>query len=218
MWADHHRPGDPGFGRPPADFLPASSVGQVLQILACRQDWNAGEDSRWYSAPGALYFVEGGWHLDTCYGTVDVSREIILTAAADHCLGAAYRRACPGVDPDELATWRAESRATFQGRTVAAVLADVEETRAALRAAPMLVLTTLRDMRRETPWPELPEAGAREGVGYASGPLRGPDGKEKWTCSGTPKQVRGWLIWAQLQGLRNPYGDPERGFAGAYAP
>lgn len=31
---DHHNPGDPGFGRLPESFLPASSLGQVYQILA----------------------------------------------------------------------------------------------------------------------------------------------------------------------------------------
>src|SRR5690554_2562117 len=30
---DHHRPGDPGYGRPPSDFLPASSIGQVIAEL-----------------------------------------------------------------------------------------------------------------------------------------------------------------------------------------
>src|SRR5690606_21065182 len=31
---DHHRPGDPGFGRPPSEFLAASSIGQVIAELA----------------------------------------------------------------------------------------------------------------------------------------------------------------------------------------
>ncbi|MFW6156980.1 MAG: hypothetical protein ACOC7J_06655, partial [Armatimonadota bacterium] len=31
---DHHRPGDPGYGRPPAEFLSASSLGQVIAGLA----------------------------------------------------------------------------------------------------------------------------------------------------------------------------------------
>src|SRR5690606_42081711 len=40
----------------------------------------------------------------------------VLAAAADHCLAAAYRGECPGVDPDALMRWRVESRAAFQGR------------------------------------------------------------------------------------------------------
>src|SRR5690606_34885663 len=31
---DHHRPGDPGYGRPPSEFLAASSIGQVIAELA----------------------------------------------------------------------------------------------------------------------------------------------------------------------------------------
>ncbi|MCC5612596.1 hypothetical protein LC612_39355 [Nostoc sp. CHAB 5834] len=31
--ADHHQPGDPGYGKPPSAFLEASSLGQVLRIL-----------------------------------------------------------------------------------------------------------------------------------------------------------------------------------------
>src|SRR5690606_7379281 len=30
----HHRPGDPGYGRPPAEFLPASNIRQVIAELA----------------------------------------------------------------------------------------------------------------------------------------------------------------------------------------
>src|SRR5690606_32246277 len=31
---DHHREGDPGYGRPPKDFMAASSIGQVIEHLA----------------------------------------------------------------------------------------------------------------------------------------------------------------------------------------
>src|SRR5690606_16634612 len=44
---DHHRPGDPGYGRPPAEFLSASSIGQVVWILASQdrlpRDWEYAE-------------------------------------------------------------------------------------------------------------------------------------------------------------------------------
>lgn len=33
---DHHRPGDPGYGRPPAEFLPASSLGQLILRMGIR--------------------------------------------------------------------------------------------------------------------------------------------------------------------------------------
>src|SRR5690606_18888639 len=36
---DHHRPGDPGYGRPPAEYWQASSLGQVFHALARITGW-----------------------------------------------------------------------------------------------------------------------------------------------------------------------------------
>jgi hypothetical protein len=183
---DHHRPGDPGYGRPPAEYWQASSLGQVCAALG-----------------------------------VEPTPELRLVAAADHCLAAAYRGECPGVDPDELMAWRAASRAKFQRRTVEDVLADVERARQALREAPLLELApgvTARDMRGQTV-PELPEAAAREGVCFI-GEQRLPDGRVKiiHQC-GAPYQIRAFMEqWAPAQGLTDIYGDPARGFAGGYIP
>jgi len=272
---DHHRPGDPGYGRPPAEFLLASSIGQVIAELARRGvlpdtwphiGWRLADggcqnfaeiepydgrriscrDSDWweqlheelckFGSPGLdiddLFArgADGEWwvwetHGDEAGGTEDywrqIPHDIVLTAAADHCLGAAYRGECPGVDPDELMRWRAGSRAAFQQRPVDAVLADVEATTAALRAAPVIMLAPgveVADMRREPPHPELPEAATRAGIGYISGPLPCPDGRRKYTCSGSPEQVRAFLAhWGPAR-LVDLYGDPERGFAGGYLP
>lgn len=262
---DHHRPGDPGYGRPPSEFLAASSVGQVIAELARLDLWPSPGDGGRYWTPtncrpmwvGTSYedpHGVGGWWIvgDDSGGCCHrlpyalVPRDLVLIAAADHCLGAAYRGECPGVDPDALMRWRAESRAKFQGRSVEEVLADVERAQAALRAAPSMYLeppydidrfgqpsdwsgypavgseggVEVRDMRQpvnQRPTRELPEAAARLGIGYVSGPLVGPDGRQKITCSGTADQVRAFLDhWAPSQGLVDAYGDPQRGFAGAY--
>lgn len=204
---DHHRPGDPGYGRPAREFLAASSLGQVLAVLG-----------------------------------LTATEEHLLGAAADHCLGAAYAGRCPGVHPDALGRWRAETRARQQGRTVEDVLADVARAQEALLAAPRLVLhewadgtdrfgqlcdwsgypevvqsIDVADMRRPAPVPELPEAATRLGFGYVSGPLVCPDGREKYTVSGSADQVRAFLAhWAPKEGLVDSYGDAERGFGGAY--
>lgn len=248
---DHHGPGDPGYGRPPSEFFAASSIGQVIVQLALahalgRLDWVPCyhlQPYGWQSqAPqfepdfgcghtrGRLGWIgsPAKWAVGYPAANTDavhIPDDLILIAAADHCLGAAYRGECPGVDPDELMRWRAESRARFQGRTVAEVLADVERAQEALRSAPELVLdpcsaVVVRDMRQpvdQRPIRELPEAAARLGIGYVSGPLVGPDGLRKITCSGTQEQVRAFLeCWALSQGLVNRYGDPTRGFAGGY--
>nr|PZM90593.1 MAG: hypothetical protein DIU72_12315 [Pseudomonadota bacterium] len=193
---DHHRPGDPGYGRPPEDFFAASSVGQVLAELD-----RFGVTDRLSAA--------------------DII-EAIHAAAADHCLAAAYRGECPGVDPDALMRWRVATRAAFQGRSPEELLADVERARAALREAPSIDLgagTSVRDMR-DTFVPELPEAAVRDGVAYL-GVVADRDGRRKVVLGGhtTPETVRAFMAdWAPSQGLVNVYGDPARGFAGGYLP
>lgn len=145
---DHHRAGDPGYGRPPSEFLAASSIGQVITELArlgvLPESWHrdylhAGTPGEWI-----LRGYRGAWRVacaaEGCVRGVDVPHDLVLTAAADHCLGAAYRGECPGVDPDELMRLRAESRAKFQGRSVGEILADIEAAQAALADCPRVSL------------------------------------------------------------------------------
>jgi hypothetical protein len=177
LWvADHHDPGDPGYGRPPAEFLAASSLGQVISALARSGQlpaWPAGGYGD--GTPGELEYTEeededwpAGWAIcvrgprEPEYLGAPPARwlaiptDLVLAAAADHCLGAAYAGQCPGADPAELARWRAVSRAAFQGRTVAEVLADVEYTASWLRSAllwPAIIILPpgvepVADMRR----------------------------------------------------------------------
>jgi hypothetical protein len=154
---DHHRPGDPGYGRPPREFLAASSVGQTIAHLArCGAlervvRWHAVEDypsHAWvwcgdphpppgslrlthpdagvYDLRGALAYgvtwVRNGWVVvihqwgeasgaAKYRGSVWIPRRYVLAAAADHCLAAAYRGECPGVDPKALMRWRIAARA-----------------------------------------------------------------------------------------------------------
>jgi len=131
---DHHNPGDQGYGRPPAEFLTASSIGQVVSTLArrgCLPQW---EQAAWLRASGSAGQMKcwgrpgrAGvqWCVSTGRGHVWIPSEIVLVAAADHCLAAAYRGECPGVDPDAVMRWRAESRAKFQNRPVEVILSDV---------------------------------------------------------------------------------------------
>lgn len=156
---DHHRPGDPGYGRPPKEFMSASSIGQVVSVLAHRHldhlrdrlampgnlPWpatpaiggaaEAGEIQRLKAAGGLRWLVRGPlhWH--------EIPDDIVFAAAADHCLAAAYRGECPGIDPDALMRWRVETRAAHQGRSPEEILADVERAREALRSAPVVVLS-----------------------------------------------------------------------------
>lgn len=204
---DHHRPGDPGYGRPPAEFLAASSIGQVVAELARLRGCDA-EDA-----------------------LCSASREIVLCAAADHCLAAAYRGECPGVDPDALMRWRVSSRAAFQGRTEAEILADIDATRRILRAAvqrielehPMgggvvehhLPDAPFADLRGQS-IPELPEAACREGIPFLAD-VTERDGRRKCILqAASPDLVARFIAGKIVKGLTEIYGDPARGFAGGY--
>jgi len=234
---DHHRPGDPGYGRPPAEFLPASSLGQVIAVLARHRrlpaSWQciaggialpAGAIGRWPASDGrhavAMARPASAYRDEIALYAVPI--DLVITAAADHCLAAAYAGQCPGVDPDALARWRAESRARHQGRTVEDVLADVEKARTILRAAPDMHLgngQTVADLR-DLEVPELPEAAAREGAAYLA-TVTERDGRKKIVLGGhtTPETVKAFIeSWAPSQGLTGIYGDPARGFAGGYLP
>jgi hypothetical protein len=108
---DHHRLGDPGYGVPPAQFLIGSSLGQVLAELArlgvLELGAGGGQHAPDTTVPGAVWshtdaadgkdrwFVS---HTDDRY--LEIPSDLVLAAAADHCLQAAYRGECPGVDPE----------------------------------------------------------------------------------------------------------------------
>jgi len=198
---DHHRPGDPGYGRPPEDYYAASSIGQVIALLG-----------RPVTA-------------DDTGITMD---ELLMIAAADHCLEPAYRGRCPGVDPDALMRWRAETRAAFQGRTVEEVLADVWAARKKLRmAAPECIDVDqfgaespngrpfVADLRGQS-IPELPEAAAREGIPFLA-TVTDRDGRVKVVLQAAgPELIRKFLAGEIVAGLTGYYGDPARGFAGGY--
>lgn len=135
---DHHRPGDPGYGRPSAEYWQASSIGQVCSMLGierpatparhpsctgdarCEIHWNGA----CMSATVKDYFP-----CPSCGNELDLGKcgerycldcqvnfapdEFAMIAAADHCLAAAYAGKCPGVDREKFAEFRNHQRAKF---------------------------------------------------------------------------------------------------------
>jgi len=137
--------------------------------------------------------------------------------------------------------WRVETRAAFQGRKAEELLTDVERAREALRAAKLVELSKplaceyhvltyepgcgvcahsiVYDLRGNSV-PELPEAASREGMAYLA-TVSDRDGRRRVVLGGnaSPEVVREFMEhWAPGQGLVDIYGDPARGFAGAYLP
>lgn len=137
-----------------------------------------------------------GWYVDNGSGWPEwpISSDLVHAAAADHCLAAAYRGECPGVEPQRLMEWRIHCRAQFLRVSTDALIAVVEEARKTLSGLPLLPCAGLArclDNLSEAPYspivheiacplsagggivdcrdsfiPELPEAAARDGLSY----------------------------------------------------
>lgn len=110
---DHHHPGDPGYGQPPAAFMGASSLGQVVSDLArlriLPDSWVAAE----YAGGGAPHIL--GWRAGSTSVMPEVliiPTDLVIAAACDHCLGAAWQGQCPGVSRDDVREYRARLAST----------------------------------------------------------------------------------------------------------
>jgi len=134
-----------------------------------------------------------------------------IIAAADHCLAAAYRGMCPGVNSTELMEWRIETRAAYQGRSKQEVMRDITLARLWLvgqkRAGEIIPQT-------DEFIPELPEASAIEGIPFIA-KIETHD-REKLVLQGAfPSTVTVWMSKKRMEGYE-VYGDPARGFAGCF--
>lgn len=226
---DHHHPGDPGYGMYPKDFWIASSLGQVYDILlwdglfrprrheiectACRPGvFRVGSESAEYLAANN----SGNSYRLTCHW---IENDDLFIAAADHCLAAAYRGDCPGIDPHALMRWRTKMRASYLGRSISDIIRDIENARNALRDSRCIDICGFRvaDMREMGYIPELPEAAARDNTPFIA-LVKEKGGRMKVVLqSACSELVEAFLgVWAHSEGLIDLYGDPARGYAGGY--
>lgn len=186
---DHHKTGDPGYGKPPYKYWEASSLGQVVKFLNAQKI------------------------------IVTRTDEMYLCAAADHCLLAAYHGECnnedqndPIIDPEEIMRWRIATRAKFQNRSEVAILADVENARKILMEKKGAHYADLRGVHI----PELPEASAREGIPFISS-IEDRDGRIKIVMQSAPEWlIEKFMKGEIIPDMKDIYGDPMRGFAGGY--
>jgi len=197
---DHHNPGDAGWGKGAPEYWEASSLGQLCAYLG-----------------------------------VEPTEELRMVAAGDHSPAGAYLGQCPGVDPEKFLRHRVAQNAAFNA-TIGKGEIDPEKILEAIEVAKGVLadaaeapgLPGVRDMRPHGVVPELPEAGLSGGFSYIaeipdtdrSGQ---PTGNRKVVIGGhtTPDTVRAFMAWAESQPnlVGKPYGNPDRGFAGAiYSP
>jgi len=138
-----------------------------------------------------------------------------LIAAADHCLTAAYRGMCPGIDPKELLFMRASWRAKASGRTLSDVIEGI------LHAAKQVRLYYDSEYGESLFLdPTVIPADLAEGAAYAGHPIRYREffrnGDLKEMLKGaSPEHIERFMAMHREEG-REVYGNPHRGYAGAY--
>jgi hypothetical protein len=138
-----------------------------------------------------------------------------LLAAADHCLTAAYQGECPDVDPNELLFLRASWRARMSGRSFSDVVEGILGAAALVERHrdPTVGESVFAD-------PTAVPADLAEGAAYAGCPIRyrelHPTGELKEMLKGgTPEHIERFMAEHRASG-REVYGNPHRGYAGAY--
>lgn len=193
---DHHRMFDFGYGKPPELFLEGSSVGQVIvaidkhcygpqevdgfkgMLLAnictigfkpvIHETFPIADEGKFRLFNGEWIIVtsgNGGEFNQTGCGYI-IPKEVVLTAAADHCLQAAYAGLCPGVNQGELYAHRTKMKAEYQKRSVQEVQSDIIKAGRMLMDAKKIPGTRIADMRPFGFVDELPEASAMMGIPF----------------------------------------------------
>lgn len=140
-----------------------------------------------------------------------------LLAAADHCLTAAYQGRCPGVDPDDLLFLRASWQAKIAARSLSDVVDGILDAARRVKRAHDPVRGESRFLDPVRVPKDLPE-----GAAYAGLPVRYrallPDGTVKEMLKGAaPAHIECFIDEHRAAG-RATYGNPHRGYAGAYWP
>lgn len=140
-----------------------------------------------------------------------------LLAASDHCLTAAYQGQCPGVDPNELLFLRASWQAKISGRTLSDVIDGILTAAKRVRRHHDSELGEARFLDPTQMPSDLPEGAAYAGLPVRYRALQ-PEGvlKEMFK-GGTPEAVAAFMAEHRAAG-REVYGNPYRGYAGAYWP
>ena len=138
-----------------------------------------------------------------------------LLAAGDHCLTAAYQGQCPGVDPKELLFLRASWRGRVTGRGLTDVVDGILHSAKLVRErfdseyGESLFLDPT-----ELP-PDLAEGAAYTGRAVRYRELF-PEGTLKEMLKGaSPEHIERFMATHRDEG-REVYGNPYRGYAGAY--
>jgi hypothetical protein len=198
---DHHETGDPGYDREPSDFWEASSLGQVV-----------------------CWLVAGGRE-------VEVTQEMRVIAAMDHCRQAAIRGECPGITKEEVLARRVASiveRHQLTTETVQGMIADfaaefqVRKPIAFGGGAVIDFTDRHLGVGYSAAWLSAQTALDMLGLTALARNNESPDpADEKIMLTGhaTPRMVEYFInVHAPARQLIRIFGVPKRGYAGGYIP
>ncbi len=152
------------------------------------------------------------------------TKQLLYTAANDHCPAHAYQGKCPGIVPKQFRKFRLNIEVEFnkhQGLSIETslkILEDlIQKAEKVLKSSGKVV--GLHDVRSYKYPPKLKEAAYGLGVGLIAKNFITENGivYEKISCGGyaTPEMVIDFMAWAKRNGFPKIYGNPTRGFAGA---
>lgn len=200
---DHHRPSDFGYGKPPAEFMEASSLGQVLTLLGfAEDDW----------LPAHFPFVAAADHcLAAAY------RGECPNVIPDELMAwrIKTRSAFQGRSAEAILADVEAARQILRDAVVNPLPATLYGYDEDGNCYPSVFRKLFADLRGRN-IPELPEAAAREGIPFLA-TAKDQDGREKVVLQAAPAElVQQFLSGGLVPGLVDTYGDPARGFAGGY--
>lgn len=150
---------------------------------------------------------------------IEPNKHLLLAAASDHCLHAAYRGECPGVNPNELRSWRLSWRAQRHRMKKYQLVARINKaikTINELSAIDFHGQPVLDAMNLAIP--ELGEAAAIQGKAVLYSYFDSSTQMPKVGLTGArPEVIAAWMeTIAQNPQVVRVYGNPHRGYAGAY--
>ena len=168
-----------------------------------------------YDAPPEFYMKGSSLGQALALWGKDPTDDQRLLAAADHCLTAAYQGLCPGVDPGELlfmrAAWQGLMTRRAMGETMISIMDAAKEVKKRFNVSKNAsIFTDLTKMPRD-----LAEGAAYAGIAVI---YRGmsPSGEMKEMIKGgSPDEIQVFMDEHKKSG-RKVYGNPHRGYAGAY--
>jgi hypothetical protein len=203
---DHHRPGDPGYGVPPAEYQRGSSLGQVIGILGAEWDPHSRMAAAADHCLAAAYRGE----------CPEVNPDALLKWRAAS-RGEFQHRSIPAVLSDIAAAQRALQSAPRVSLLVDCCGGHSVGPYRDPECCEERARSYVADMRGRHV-PELPEAAARLGLAFiADAPAEGEARRKVVLQVASPAQLAAWPAWAARNGIVDLYGgDPARGFAGGY--